>query len=168
MLKPKSNSLCLKQGFRLTGGIPRALRLGKPSEGPSLTHYMLIGVGEVGAGLATMRGRSFRRPAAGQVALLSTSRAWPLQTVLLQPQSHCPALRGTQPPAGIFPAQQHPARLDHHPGPGTVSTTGLGWSPEAARARRGCTSQPCGLCGLLLHSSTASLWALVPPPHPQT
>lgn len=109
MLKPKSNSLCLKQGFRLTGGIPRALRLGKPSEGPSLTHYMLIGVGEVGAGLATMRGRSFRRPAAGQVALLSTSRAWPLQTVLLQPVT-------------LPSAQRDPAASRNLPSPATPSS----------------------------------------------
>lgn len=37
MLKPKPNLLHLKQGFRLIGGIPRALRLGKPSKGSSLT-----------------------------------------------------------------------------------------------------------------------------------
>lgn len=110
MLKPKSNSLCLKQGFRLTGGIPRALRLGKPSEGSSLTHYMLIGVGEVGAGLATMRSRSFRRPAAGQVALLSTSRAWP-------PANSPAPTRVTLPSA-----QRDPAASRNLPSPATPSS----------------------------------------------
>ena len=55
---------------------------------------------------------------------MSTSHAWPpanspAPTMVTLPSVSlpCPVLRGTQPQAGIFPAQQHPARLDHHLGP---------------------------------------------------